>query len=175
MIQRLLIWDIDNCISNDEHRMDYLPNVFRLYHGHRDPNAAPHTPAELITDKDFHEYHVRCPMDPFENYDIFFDSLVGAVPRLIFVTAMPQAYKSLRWWWLDYHIGARNQRFEILMRPDGDHRPSAELKVALLDRFFRTAYRDPSEVEMAFDDREDVLEAYEKAFNFPTRRVYINE
>lgn len=174
MIERILIWDIDNCISDDAHRMQFMPAHAR-YHSTCKTKRGPTAPI-AASDEDFHQYHVRCPLDPFENYEEFFDSLVGVPARLLFVTAMPQAYLGLRLWWLNHQID-RNamRRAEMLMRPNGDHRCSTELKPWLLRRWFRDAHRDPSEVECAFDDRQDVLDAYEAEFNFPTKRVWINE
>lgn len=174
MRQRILVWDVDNCISDDAHRMHLMPAHARHHSTCKSKRGYYEASLPPLTDEDFHRYHIYCVHDPFENYEEFFDSIVGAVPRLLFVTAMPQAYASLRHWWLQWHL-PKHCRYELLMRPDGDHSCSTELKPRMLQRWFTNMHRDPEEVECAFDDRQDVLDAYEAQFNIPTKRVWIND
>ncbi len=171
----IFICDVDNCISDDSHRIHMIPNVARVYGKLAKPifEHSHHLlkPRDKLVDEDFHEYHMNCIFDEPKNLDLLYEN-----GEIWMVTAMPQQYRGLRWWWLNQHLTApMKRRVKLLMRMTGDHSHSEELKVRLLKQQFDADHRDPSEVVMAIDDRQGVLDAYEKEFNFPTKRIAINE
>ena len=174
MNQKIFICDVDNCISDDSHRMHLLPDSVRCYARTSHPIIDDPKPRNLLTDDDFHQYHMNCIFDVPRNINKLYND--GVADQIWMVTAMPQSYNHLRWWWFAQHIiSPVRRRMQLIMRPNGDHSPSEELKVRLLKEKFKMDHRDPSEVVLAIDDRNDVLDAYRDEFNFPTMRVVINE
>ena len=172
----IVVWDVDNCISNDMHRMHLLPNDVRLYARESEPQSLTQKPRSQLRDADFHDYHVACVHDEFCNQEVFFDSVPqqwGMEPVLIFLTAMPEHYRHLRVWWLKHHTGIKN--FHLLMRPDNNHERSDRVKVAALRGWLDFNRYHGQEIECIYDDRVDVLAAMDINFYCPTKRIVINE
>lgn len=180
MIKRIIVIDIDNCISDDMHRICELPDCVRQYAHLTDPvfehNEHLQKPRDQLTDEDFHEYHLHCIFDKPKNLDQLYSAGTIIYDEILMVTAMPERYEALRWWWLKEHIlPLTMQRIKLLMRPNDSYMPSPQMKVEMLSSYFRATGRSTKEVEIAIDDRQDVLDAYTKTFGFPTKRVFINE
>lgn len=135
---RLLIFDLDNCLSDDQWR----------HH--------------LIIEGDYHAYSSAAWADQFHSpHRSFF---VGGY-TIVICTGRSDRYRELtvKWltkWQVPWSI--------LLMRPEGDNRPSAELKPELLSCV------NKSWIQIAYDDRDDVLFAYERA-GIPCRKLVIHE
>lgn len=174
-MSKILICDVDNCISDDSHRMGWMPERARFHSlctTKRPKVVGERLERELrpLTDDDFHDYHLRCVFDLPAHLD-WVENHDGPV---WFVTAMPRHYVLLRDWWINNHLPGLTD-YRIIPRPDGDHRCSTELKPALIRHQFVMGFADPSDIRIAIDDRQDVLDAYAAQFDFPTQRVWIND
>lgn len=130
-----VIFDLDGCISDDRRRRALLPT---------DPRG----------ESDWDAYHSDLSNDEFVNSDVLLP-YVGE-HQIVFVTARPEKYRRRTWGWIFSNIGDQGD-YALLMRPDNDERPSPELKVALL----RKHHIYPEQVVCAYDDRADVLSAYQ--------------
>lgn len=128
-----IILDLDNCISDDEWRID------RINHHHPDRFVR------------YHEYQLLAGFDKFKD-----NELIDWECKIIISTARPEFYRSITHEWLK-----RNNinPIAIYMRPDQDYRPSAQLKASHLRHMMITRIND---IECAYDDREDVVEMYRK-------------
>lgn len=73
--------------------------------------------------------------------------------ELYFISGRPERYREATAAWLHQHFG--KLPFCLLMRAEGDHRPSPEMKAAML----RT-HINADDVCGVFEDRTDILDAY---------------
>ena len=126
--------DLDNCISNDGWRIPFIN--FEEKH----------------PDKRYHQYHMLSAFDEFCNRQ------VCGVPgtTIIILTARPEVYRNVTEKWLEKN-GVNWDM--LLMRDDGDHRHSVDLKRAMLERLYTLGVRR-SAIVKAWDDREDIVEMY---------------
>lgn len=136
---RLIILDLDNCISDDEWRIPLIDWT------QRDPIRR------------YAKYHAAAPADECGNRHLF-EGRAAAV-----FTARPECYRAQTATWLrEKGVPVRH----LFMRPMRDHRPSRLLKMAQLARLL-SAYRvtgPPSElIVAAYDDRADVVQMYREA------------
>ena len=130
------IFDIDNCLSDDEWRIDKIKKEEGL------------TPDEI-----YKEYHALAPQDTAKNLDFVNED--HADDTIIIITSRPEEYcKQTEEWLKKNKIGY----WKLLMRPKGNHKPSAELKIDLFD----SLGIEPEEVTCAYDDRSDIIRAYRK-------------
>jgi hypothetical protein len=91
-------------------------------------------------------YHALAHLDPPMNLD-------RLTHGVVFITARPEKYRKATEAWLNKHLDIK---WELLMRPEGNSMTSPDLKLWLL-----TGRTSPWGVIKAYDDREDVLEAYQ--------------
>ena len=98
------------------------------------------------------DYHALLGTDKPLNYDLWDNA-----QRRMVITTRPEKYRSDTLDWLRRHFRGD---FDLLMRPHRDVRGSPELKVDLL---CRVAGVDPEDVDVCYDDREDVIVAYRQA------------
>lgn len=128
------ILDIDNVLSDDEWRIPLI-------------NWDKTCPNER-----YHDYHLASAFDRAVNQRL----LSEYSDRNILFTAMPERYRTLRTMWLNHHRLGYGQ---LLMRANDDHRPSDLVKRDMLFVLFSQGLSH-TDVELACDDREDVLAIY---------------
>ncbi len=130
-----IILDLDNCISDDRHRIPRInwqqKDKFRRYH----------------------DYHLLSAFDELGNEDLVF----GHTHEIVIFTARPVMYCALTTEWL-----RRNdvQFKHLLMRNDDDHSQSVELKKKQLGWLTSLYGIAKSDIFLAVDDREDVVDMY---------------
>lgn len=146
MKQRIAIFDIDNCIADDAHRIHLI-------------NRGAPNPHEM-----FHDYHEAAHLDTFHNGDII-DAYRDA--HIHFVTARPVAYYDKTRSWLDKH---GFKQHPVVMRPEGDYSRAPALKAQIV----RTMLSHGCRIVAAFDDRQDVIAAYH-ALGINAARLFIND
>lgn len=149
--RHIAIFDLDGCLFDDRHRRHMLPAF-----GETNPN--------------FDSYHEACVFDPPIN-EHFLRDHARAGHFILFITARPEQYRYVTTELLQRHFGPL-ENFALLMRPNDDHTPSPKLKVALFEHAALNAsmLANPwAQVVAAYDDREDVLAAYEAAGVDPCR------
>jgi len=133
---RIAIFDLDGCLSNDLHRRVYLPDQGLV--------------AEA---RDYDRYNTMCSHDKPCNQIEWAKAQVGM--HVVVVTARPESFREETALWINRLLGGK---YTLLMRPSGDLRRSPELKVWMLEQAGIAA----CDVAAAFDDRPDVLRAYER-------------
>lgn len=140
MSYKWAIFDLDNCLANDQWRIQYIDWT----------QSAP--------DHRYHDYHSLAPFDSPANLDTFRPLARASKIRIAFFTARPAAFRAATGIWLDRN----GMRFDaLMMRPRGDHRPSMQLKAAHLLSFLKDNSLSPQDdIIGAFDDRQDVVEMY---------------
>jgi hypothetical protein len=144
----IIICDVDNCIANDMLRINEI---------------------DWKTEDKFeryHRYHMLSIGDQLRNRHLIEDK------RVVFMTAMPQCYSMLRLAWFMKNGFAKP---DILFRPNEDDRPSAQVKRDLTLRLLRTRKISPAEIEIVYDDRQEVLDMMESEFGFETKLVRIHD
>lgn len=144
---KLAIFDLDGCVADDRRRRGRIPL-----------NA---TVAE-----DWTAYHTGCGGDPVANAEMV-RSHEALGHRILFITSRPERYREETERWILDRL--RPAHWQLLMRPDGDATGSADLKPAL----FRAAGLCWDDVVAAYDDREDVLAAYEREGAGGVRRLSV--
>jgi hypothetical protein len=158
MSESYVILDLDGCISDDRHRQHLIPQ-WDAYHG---------------------KAHIDAPA----NQELVASALAhGSLP--VIVTGRCASVRSRTELWLRDHFKLWPQggdgKFDaatldckpcvLLMRPQGVHRPASFLKPALLDEFDPEWPRKTLE---AYDDRADILRAYEMRGVYNTRRLTVD-
>ena len=101
---------------------------------------------ESEVDEVYHHYHLQLERDEFVNPWV----VQGSQCPIVLVTARPAYVREMTERWLKKNGVPFHS---LLMRPEGDHSPSPELKLKLIGSA-------GLEVECAFDDRADVIAAY---------------
>jgi hypothetical protein len=141
---RLVVFDLDNCLSNDEWR---IPTI--------DFKAT--TP-----DARWSEYHAMCHADHPANVETFRNATYNAIP--VFITMRPEACAKATTDWIERNLAPSN--YGLIMRGDDDHRSSVDIK--------RDAVLSlPSLPVAAFDDRPDIVEMY-KSLGVPAIRLCVH-
>jgi len=130
MKEPIRIVDLDSTISDDSWRLWMI------------------NPEEEDGDNKYHSYHVHCDRDePINRY------IVDESPcPVVFVTARPEYMREKTVQWL-YKFGFNF--YALLMRPNGNHESSVELKRGVLSTL-KSFYP----IEKAYDDREDIIAMY---------------
>ena len=107
------LWDLDNCLANDAWRIPFID--WR---------------EGLTPDQRYAEYHRCCGRDQPGNVSAFNAVRLFAEP--VFFTARPESVRATTVDWIERHLAVA--RPLVLMRRDGEHTPSAELKRAMVWR-----------------------------------------
>ena len=160
---KFVIFDIDNCISNDLRRQKHLPK------------------SESPVESDFYAYHADADKDETINSFVLNAHISQSVKAslrpfssetadmIVFITSRPERYRKQTEDWVKEKFlmiemaGAPD--WTILMRPSGSTLDSPKLKVALFEKL---SYEELgshkagwAQVIAAYDDREDILRAYQ--------------
>jgi hypothetical protein len=167
-IKKHTIFDIDNCLANDEWRIPLI-------------NWAADNP-----DDRYAKYHAAAYGDAAHNADKLAAAMIEG-HGIIFLTARPTRYAKATEAWLDdvlfpaalSHVSAinssaRSQGWTLIMRNNGDHRHSHALKESQLNQLvshYEVSLRD---VAVAYDDRQEVIDMYQ-ARGIPATRLWIHD
>lgn len=142
-----LIFDIDNCLSNDVWRRDMLSDNFHE-HGLGPVLAR------------WHAYHSMSPFDEPGFLPPFEVALRSIQPTHIFYfTARPKLYQHQTTEWLSRNVPWFLQSQPLLLRNNNDARPSEAIKREMLSRVCRE-YDMACTQFVAFDDVGAVLRMY---------------
>jgi hypothetical protein len=129
-----IILDLDNCISDDGWRIRHI-------------DWSQEGPADR-----YRKYHELSGFDSYENRDLY----VNTKHDLVVLTARPDCYRAVTMEWL-HRAGISPKA--LMMRIQGDHRPSSELKKNQVMTMMALGMT-PGDVECAYDDRQDVVDMY---------------
>lgn len=132
------IVDLDNCISKDDWRYKFIL----------------HQKSDMFAR--YKDYHLLAGFDEPRNLDLILDR------EIIVFTARPVYFRPITELWLEKHVARYANIAALLMRNDNDHRPSAVLKHAMLLQLKAFWGIELSEIQWAIDDREDVVEMYNR-------------
>jgi hypothetical protein len=145
---RIILCDVDNVLSDDNWRVQFIK------WGHPDPHWR------------FHDYHAAAMLDSAANLHLLNHD--GA--RVFLLTAMPEYYAHFRESWLRQY-GVRYER--VMYRPKDDHRNSVELKRAMVQQL-RAEGIPLWECVAAYDDRQGVVRMYIEE-GLPGVHIQIND
>jgi hypothetical protein len=144
---RLMIVDMDNCLSDDSWRTKYLPQVDGMV---------------AIDQYGFNTYHSLALMDKpcfQEDFKRAYHALRASA--VIVLTSRPGWLRMATTIWLARHFDWMLEAcVAICMRDSGDLRRSTELKLSMIEWIGEIGMW---EIVCAYDDRDDVLDAYRKA------------
>ena len=134
------IWDIDNCLADDEWRIPFID--WRT----PDLNAR------------YRPYHERARHDNPANVARFkAETFLGEL-QAVFFTARSEEFRLETHNWLRRHLGVAVPI--VLMREVSSFVPSVPLKREMLFKF-RAQLNPGRKIVKAFDDREDICAMYE--------------
>lgn len=148
-----VVMDLDNCISDDARRIALID------WDERDP------------DRRYKLYHEGAQFDAPRNKDVYHGAAIDLRAELIIITARPERHRLMTMEWLNEHFSFLP--WLLLMRPEGDHRSSIELKPRLLVSL-APAGVTPNSVITCYDDHEGVVNAY-KAAGYPAVVLKIHD
>jgi hypothetical protein len=153
-MNKIAIFDLDNCISDDHWRMDRIDM--------RDPNP----------ESRYHEYHSLSPFDKFGEKNRFLvHRHFEQGHEIIVLTARPVSlYYSTAYWLAQngVHFSA------LIMRPEGVHTRSVELKETMVKGAIMTGF-SVDRMVAAYDDRQDVVDMYKEKFGIQAERHFLHE
>lgn len=150
----ITVFDIDNCIANDQWRHKYIasenPDVWER----------------------FENYHLMAAYDEPVNLNV-----VQKIPaeNRVFFTAMPEYYAPLRRAWLMMH---NIDYFKIYFRRDEDHRHSVDVKRDMLYKLmFDCGARSVEDllIDAIYDDRPSIIKMFKEDFELPAIRMYVHD
>lgn len=141
------IFDLDNCLADDRHRIPKIDWSRAADAGRWDA------------------YHEGAEAD-----NAWQASLVAHSINPVFFTARPERFRATTEAWIRRHYGIASP--EVYMRGDSDHRPSVRLKADMLANLL--TFGDCDEVVKAYDDREDIVEMY-RGFDIEAERLWIHD
>lgn len=148
-----IILDLDNTIADD---------------GWRIPHIDWKQPDPTLK---YHKYHSLAPFDECGNRHLF-ESQLAAVNNIVIFTARPVQHMLQTEEWLK----RQGVNFAAMyMRNNNDHRPSADLKMAQLGWMLSDFEACVGDVFGAYDDRPEVIEAYQRAGIKYAQRVKIHD
>ena len=127
--------DIDHCLSNAFHRDHLLP-----------------------TDGDWDFYHSASINDqPIHDMVELISALSLYGLNIIGISSRPEKWRALTQRWLHEN---NIQLDELLLRPDNNYQPAADLKHSLAVTRFAPSTELRDHILIVIDDREDVLERF---------------
>ena len=146
---RILITDLDNCISDDKWRRDRILS--------EQAQAAIENPPY----NRFHEYHSLAAFDKMGNENFFKPLLAEDYDLLCVFTSRPRMFQSMTDEWL-----SRNNVWadRLYMRDDDDDRPPVELKRKMLGQLMDEWKAISKSIRIeAFDDDREIVQMYHDA------------
>lgn len=143
------IFDLDNCLSNDEWRLCRI-KVPKELSG----------PALMECFTDYHDY---CLQD-----EVHHQQEVLAYEHVIFATSRPESVRDLTERWLSRHFP--DLSYCLLMRPMTNYMPCSQLKVTLLANHWGGSIP----LAVAYDDQPETLRAYQSELGLEVRHLYVN-
>lgn len=142
---KYIICDLDGTIADCSHR---------LHHIEKDP-------------KDWGSFFAECEDDkPIESMVFLIDNFIQALlyqtlcdmpqVRVIYSTGRPERIRNKTRDWLRHEVNRFIPHEQLLMRPDGDHRPAEVVK---LEQVAKAGIK-PEDILCVFDDDEKVCKAW---------------
>lgn len=134
----MIIFDCDNVLSDDQWRIRTID-------------------FSLPIETRYEQYHLLSKFDDLRNSDLLFGA--KGMPLVMF-TAMEEKFRPIRENWIAQHIEPLGFRFEsVMMRANGDYRPTVQVKEEMLHKLQRIF---PRSVLAAYDDRQDIIDMYRR-------------
>jgi hypothetical protein len=134
--KRVAIWDLDNCITDDHHRIHLID-------------------WGKSGDEKFERYNQQMDKDPVMNYDWF--DMVNSIAMPVFFTGRPMKFREQTEAWIKRHLNV--ERPIVFMR-DSPGIPW-EVKQQMLWTFFMQWDLSPLHISAAFDDVPAVIKMYQ--------------
>jgi hypothetical protein len=154
--QLLTIFDIDGCIADDSWRFQFVQ---------RDGEC---------NDEKYHAYHSASNLDErlSSGHEVFQRAhAAGFFP--IFITARPEAYRSITESWLAAQLGITvGTDAALFMRRDRDPKTSVEVKRKIVEEMSKVIHL--RRIVAAYDDREDIASMYFNAFDINAYKLDAN-
>lgn len=152
MKKRIAIWDLDNCLANDGHRIQFIDWKTN------DP------------DKRYAMYHNLCHLDAPGNTTLF-DAACTMGFEPVFITGRPESVRAATQRWIKERLTAIGP-LNLLMRPAGNRMGAVELKETLV----KCAWLDDPELFVAaYDDHPDIVKMYRERFGFDAQQIKIHD
>jgi len=129
-----VVFDLDGTLSDCSHRIQYAQT------------------------KQWDEFHSRCNEDPVIVKVAHLLVSLSEFSDIVILTGRPEKYRTVTEKWLkDSNLALFCDH--LIMRPDGDWSQDGEMKIKALEKKFGSKDDVLSEVWMAVDDRDSVVEA----------------
>lgn len=141
-----VIFDIDNCLSNDGWRQDKL----KLHQVGLKESLSP-----------WHIYHDLAAFDKpgFQHeFDVFMRTVQP--DRVFFLTMRPEIYRYSTAHWLNIHFPLLTEKGELIMRHVDDIRRPVEVKRSMLSEVCMEYDTCIPNIVAAFDDNREILQMY---------------
>lgn len=137
-----VIFDIDNCISDDGWRIPLIDWT---------PGISP--------DERYRLYHENAHLDKPRNLEVFVTWMRMPDTRIVFMTARPEPLRFITERWLLRYFRITMPR--LMMRELGNHSRSTILKYRML-RTLQASFAPGDAILHAYDDRQDVVDMYNR-------------
>lgn len=158
------IWDLDNCLSDDRHRIPLIRW------------------AEADSVARYAEYHAPCGDDAPGNLDVFADFRARGIAP-IFLTGRPLHVEQQTRDWIHKHLGIKPDWIRkqlglvepvLVMRNWQDRRRSVDVKREMVSWLWHYGVAR-NDIVAAFDDRADIVAMYRNEFLFDASPLRIHD
>lgn len=145
MSNTLIICDIDGVLADCSHRLHYLEEKdYEAFYGNNTilNDAVIQAGLDLLFSLRYGGWSVGEP--------------VRAKNPVIFLTGRPALTRSITRTWIQHHVGYAMHTLPLLMRGDGDYRPSPVVKTELLQAALPDCGKKYDKIYFIDDDPENV-------------------
>lgn len=173
MKKNVIVFDLDNCLASDGERMHLIRGGANAK-GELPCNYEKATGCAMATQALWNDYHAAAAKATPHHIDFFHDA-ANSLPKgswIVFLTARPECFAAQTSKWLHEHGFASVPQWTLLMRKNGCLAPSPVMKPQVLRDWLEANGMSLSNVAALYDDRDDVLEAFE-ALGVPSHQLAI--
>lgn len=173
--KNVVVFDLDNCLAEDGSRMHLIPGADK--NGRVSAVEAITCKFAVAEQSRWDAYHKAGENSRGHHHEEFYaaaESLPKGCGVVVFLTARPQKYTQETVAWLRDNGFAAVPRWALVMRHDTCLAPSPIMKTQRLSDWLCDNNMTFDNVACVYDDRVDVLQAFEK-LGVQTRRLAIED
>ena len=143
----MYVFDLDGTLADISHRLRYIMN---------EDGTKKEKP-------DWDSFYNQCINDvPIKNTIELLKTLMQTQCEILILTGRSDRVRSKTLQWFFNNVTPYINKFNLIMRKDGDHRPDKIVKPELLNNFFKNSDFEKEDVKIIFEDRQSMVDTWRK-------------